>query len=135
MRVFKVASLLAAQTIILVSLTTIVVTMRNTNPPFSSVGIPGVAATVDYDRIDTIIQQKISALPLPKNGANGQNGADGRNGLDGKDGGDGAKGDSGDIGPPGLTIQIRTNPNTGMVECRIVGDDIWKSTAGGQTCP
>ncbi len=102
-------------------------------------GEPGI---VDYDRVASIIDGEVAALPKPE---------DGQNGKDGKDGADGivdysvveeiatqAVQDYLDSlnNPPvnELEVEYRDNPNNGNREWRLVGDDTWLACLPEDNC-
>lgn len=125
----------------------LVVALRNQPPEeplTSSVGKQGPPGTVDYQKVEQIIEEEVSALPLPTNGKNGEDGKDGQDGAPGKDGAPGAPGEDGhtpvkgvdyfdgEPGLPGLNAQqaeFRVNSLTNDVEWRCTGDTLWTTLA------
>lgn len=90
-------------------------------------GEKGETAFVDYDRIALLINERLSALPQPKNGENGVDGRDGKDGKDGangKDGRDGINGSDG-IGADGRTPEFQVNTVTGELQVRYPPDRLW----------
>lgn len=101
-------------------------------------GPKGDTAQVDYDRVATIVSEQVAALPLPRDGRDGRDGTDGtdgRDGLPGPQGETGPMGPQGEPGPPGLSFQYRLNPNSGIPEWRLVGDDSWQKCQPEDGCP
>lgn len=92
-------------------------TVQNSAYPVK--GDPGV---VDYQQVDALVQQRVSELPKPKDGAPGH---DGVNGQDGKPGNDGANGQDG-VGVGGREVEMQANPLSGNLEWRYIGDDSWQ---------
>lgn len=105
---------------------------------FPAVGPKGDTAEVDYDRIALIIDEKIAALPVPHDGADGRTGPRGNTGPMGRQGVQGVQGiqgPQGEQGPPGISFQYRMNPNNGIPEWRLVGDDSWQRCQPEDGCP
>lgn len=92
--------------------------------------IDGEIKNVRLQVANTDVPQHITG----KDGADGQDGKDGANGKNGQDGvttlltvhetvvTPGQKGDKGDKGEPGVSVDIRVNPQTGDIE-KYYGDD------------
>lgn len=107
-------------------------------------GPKGDTPEIDYKLIASMVEQqtaqRVSSIPLPKNGSDGKDGESIR-GADGKD----AVVDydkvrsliqeevfklpipsQGDIGVAGREVEFQTNPKTNNLEWRYIGDDSWQ---------
>lgn len=119
--------------LVLLLLSIFVISLRVAKPNNYIKGQTGDTGMVDYEKVNKLIEQKVNSIPIPTNGINGLNGKDGKNGVDGQSivgpqgpaGESGPKGEQGDIGSPGLQTEFRTNPNSGNLEYRYIGDDSW----------
>lgn len=116
-------------------------TSTDPQPLKATKGDPGI---VDYQKVQSIIEQKvhqeIATLPKPQNGQDGSSGVQGNPGIQGSNGSqgvqgsqgtsgnDGAPGASGQdaVGTPGREAEFQSNPLTGNLEWRYVGDDSWQ---------
>lgn len=133
MKNIKITLLIAAQTVFIVCLSAVLLTMRNgLLPPFSSVGVQGNTGAVGTQGLQGI--QGATGVP-GTDGASIQ-GPKGDTGDAGATGPVGPKGDQGNTGPAGQQIELRKDPDTGQLECRFVGDTAWTPiTDSGNICP
>ena len=84
--------------------------------------------------------QPIKPIPGPRGlqglqGIRGMDGLDGKNGKNGQDGTQGPAGPQGETGSPAQQVELRYNPDTFQLECKLSGDTLWSPVPIGGTCP
>lgn len=124
---------------VLLNLVTILIALHSPSGksyPHYIQGPRGEAATVDYDKITSIVKQQIATLPTPHDGKDGQSivgpsgpsgptGSQGVPGLSGSNGTDGTAGVQGEPGQPGKSIELRYDSARSQIEWRYEGDLLW----------
>lgn len=132
------AALLFSQVAVAFLFVSVLTVALRSQPPeellTSTVGKQGPPGVVDYQKVEEIVEEKVSAIPAPPAGKDGKDGKDGK-GEPGKDGYTPVKGVDyfdGEQGAPGLNAQqaeFRVHPLTGDVEWRCTGDTLWTTLA------
>lgn len=96
-------------------------------------GIPGVQGA---DGVQGAQGIQGNTGPVGSQGQTGEAGSQGIQGPKGTQGDPGPQGIQGDIGPVGQQIELRIDPITNNLECRVQGDTLWTViTSAGNICP
>lgn len=140
--------LLTVCVVVLIALLTANLVHRNFSPKSTDFprvqvinGKNGKDASIDYNKVNQLIQDQLASLPKPQNGVNGANGQQGQSGLQGIPGStgttgaqgtagtNGASGTNGENGVDGLTLQVQVNPITCQLQDKYTISAFWITIA------
>lgn len=101
-----------------------------------------IVISLDYNKINALVQADLNALPQAQNGVNGTNGINGKDGAQGPSGvagptgatGEtGQTGSPGDSGAPARQVELRYNAVKNQVEWHYDGDISWNTLVSACT--